>query len=122
MDWLTGTVIKGLQNGRKMNFPTANLQLNNTITIEVGVYAAEALLHNRHYYGMLYVGTRPTLHLTQKVIELHLFDFQGNIYDTSLSFRIIKKIREDKKFDNMTQLAEQIAEDERIIRGIKITN
>ena len=118
MNWLTGMVIKGLQNGRKINFPTANLQLDSSATIEAGVYAAEALLHNRHCYGMLYVGTRPTLRLTQKVIELHLFDFQEDIYDTSLQFRIIKKVREDKKFDDMKQLAKQITEDERIIREI----
>ena len=118
MDWLTGTVIEGLQNGRKINFPTANLQLNDPITIETGVYAAEALLHNRHYYAMLYVGTRPTLHLTQKVIELHIFDFREDIYDTNLQFRIIKKVREDKKFNDMTQLMKQIIEDERVIREI----
>jgi riboflavin kinase/FMN adenylyltransferase len=118
MDWIMVTVIKGLQNGRKIDFPTANLQLNSPITIEAGVYAAEALLHKCRYYGMLYVGTRPTLNLTQKVVELHLFDFQENIYDATLQFRIIEKIREDKKFEDMTHLARQIAEDERIIRKI----
>jgi riboflavin kinase/FMN adenylyltransferase len=118
MEWITGTVIKGLQNGRKLNYPTANLQLDSSVNIESGTYAAEALLHNRHLYGMLYVGIRPTLHLTQKVVELHIFDFQESIYDATLQFRIIKKIREEKQFENMEQLALQIAEDKRAVQQL----
>jgi len=118
MEWFTGTVIKGMQNGRKINFPTANLLSDYTKSTETGVYAAEVLLHKKHYYGMLYIGTRPTLNFTQKVIELHLFDFHGDIYNEILQFRVIQKIREEKKFDNMNQLAMQIEEDEKAIRNI----
>ncbi|MDR2868096.1 MAG: riboflavin kinase [Bacteroidales bacterium] len=114
----SGKVIQGLQNGRTIGYPTANLQTDDTFSLSDGIYAAEAVLENRHLIGMLYVGTRPTLHLSARTIEMHLFDFQEDIYGKILKIIVFKKIREDKSFDNLTQLKAQIQTDEKEIRQL----
>lgn len=112
MDVYKGTVIKGLQNGRKFGFPTANLELEKGEGIpSPGVYAVIVDIEGQHFNGMLYVGIRPTLHLSEVSVEINIFDFVEDIYGQLISFSIMKKIREEIKFDSTKQLIAQIKQD-----------
>lgn len=107
--WFIGHIIQGNQNGRKYGFPTANILLKNrNHSIDTGVYAAEVLLGNQKFQGMLYVGTRPTLNLQDISVEIHLFDFDQEIYGEEIHFRILKKFHEDKKFSSIQELISSI--------------
>ena len=107
--WFIGHVIQGNQNGRKYGFPTANILLKDkTISIDSGVYAVEVILKNTNLQGMLYVGTRPTLNLQDISVEIHLFNFDQEIYGQEVSFHILKKFHEDKKFNSIQELISAI--------------
>ncbi len=112
----SGIIIKGLQNGRKFGFPTANIALaDGVLPPETGIYAVKVWLEQKTLFGMLYVGTRPTLQLDQLSIEIHLFDFQEDIYGKQLQFEVLKKIREEKTFDSPQQLIDQLRLDKQHI-------
>lgn len=117
-NWHRGKVVHGNANGRKWNYPTINLtDVEPTLELANGVYAvALQLAGNEKHQGMLYVGTRPTLQLTERVLEIHLLDYQGDLYGQTVSFQIVKKVREEMKFDSVEALAQQLSEDEKNIR------
>lgn len=118
MTWIKGKVVRGLQNGRSFGFPTANIALDNPdLRLESGVFATEIIIHDKKYRGMLYVGTRPTLNLQEKSIEINVFDFNEDCYDANVSFEVLKKIRPDHKFDSKEELIAQIQQDKRNIQA-----
>ncbi|MEG1555711.1 MAG: riboflavin kinase [Bacteroidales bacterium] len=115
----SGIVVKGLQNGRKFGFPTANLSLHEPhAQIENGVYAVQLTVQKKVYFGMLYAGTRPTLQLTQTSYEIHIFDFSDTIYNQVIEFYIIEKIRDERTFTSTSALIEQIKIDQDEIQKI----
>ncbi|MCQ2280635.1 MAG: riboflavin kinase [Bacteroidales bacterium] len=116
--WHSGTVVHGNANGRKWNYPTINLaNVEPALAVENGVYAVVLQLSEKELFqGMLYVGTRPTLKLSERVFEIHLFDYQGDLYEQTVSFRIVKRVRGEMQFDSVTALAKQLSEDEKNIR------
>ena len=118
----TAQVIHGFRNGSKFGFPTANLQLDTPIDIENGVYAARVCVDEREYMGMLYVGTRPTLNLTEKSYEVHLLHFNGNLYGKTLSFEIVEHIRPEQKFESVEALVEQLKRDREAVEQCSIKN
>lgn len=103
-----GTVIHGLHNGESFGFPTANIQLENPEDIELGVYAVTLLVDQLSLKGMMYVGTRPTLNLSELSLEIHLFDFKGDLYGKSVSFIIVDKIRDEERFKSTDELIQQL--------------
>ncbi|MCL2168093.1 MAG: riboflavin kinase [Lentimicrobiaceae bacterium] len=107
-----GTVIHGLGEGKNLGFPTVNIKLNNSeLDIDKGIYAVIVDVDSQRYKGMLYAGTRPTFDLQDMSIEIHIFNFNKNIYDQPVSFKLCKKIRDEIKFDNINQLIEQLHQD-----------
>lgn len=120
--WYHGTVIHGLGNGRRFGFPTANTLLTETPDIEKGVYAVFVKLEKHSgaevMKGMLYVGTRPTLHLSELTFEIHILDFDDDIYDTDISFRIMEKIRNEEHFNTTDALIEQLQKDKEMVREV----
>ena len=119
---LTGTVVKGKQLGRTIGFPTANLELNDSSKLipANGVYAVSVTINNeeKHYNGMMNIGFRPTVSQEQKqTIEIHLFDFQDNLYDSHLKVSLYKRIRKEEKFVNLASLKSQLSKDEAAIRS-----
>ena len=116
----SATIIHGYRNGSKFGFPTANLKIDTSIDIENGVYAAQVEVDNIMYKGMLYVGTRPTLGLTEKTYEVHLLHFSGNLYGKTLSFEIVKFIRPEQKFESVGALVEQLNRDRETIEAIPL--
>ena len=113
---LQGCVVRGFQNGRQLGYPTANLQVNPQKLIpENGVY----LVQSEVGFGMLNIGTRPTFHNgTQKSIEVHLFDFHGDLYDQMLRIEILCHLRKEKEFDSLEALRTQLAQDEQECRAL----
>jgi len=106
-----GKVIHGLHNGESFGFPTANVLLNQPCTIAYGVYAVTVSIDNQTLKGMLYVGTRPTLNLSEQSLEINIFDFSGDLYDRDIAFTIVAKIRDEVKFNNVDELIRQLHQD-----------
>lgn len=114
-----GTIVQGLQLGRTFGYPTANVALDTPKSIPAnGVYAVKVGLNKQIYNGMLYVGTRPTLKMSETTIEIHLFDFNEQVYNAHITFEIVEKIREEKAFQSTEQLVNQIHQDYENIKKI----
>ena len=110
--WLSGKVVRGLQNGRVFGFPTINIELDEPDSLsDTGVFATELILNEAHYHGMLYVGTRPTLDLQDKTVEINIFDFDEDCYGAEVKFKIGQKIRPEKKFSSLDDLINQLKKD-----------
>lgn len=115
--WYRGKVTHGFQNGRKFGFPTANIiDIQPNEPICTGIYAVIVKINDEDYFGMMYVGTRPTLSLSTYSIEIHIFDFNEDLYNQSIQFSISKKMREERHFSSIAELMAQLNEDERVIR------
>jgi len=111
---LKGTVIYGNQIGRTLGFPTANLKLSEAHKIlpKNGAYAVKVKTVTGTYGGMLNIGYRPTLLNTSNLsIEVHIFDFDSNIYEEIIEVYFVKKIRDEIKFESAEALKKQLASD-----------
>jgi riboflavin kinase/FMN adenylyltransferase len=119
---LSGTVVKGFQQGRKLGFPTANLDTGDSMLLipKGGVYAVKASVddHQRLMPAMMDIGTRPTYGGTKLSLETNIFNFHGCLYGKPLSVQFIKRIRDDIKFDSIEALADQIQKDKEVITKI----
>ena len=111
---LTGKVVKGDGLGKKINYPTANIFIEETYKIipKDGVYLIETIIKDKLFNGMMNIGHRPTIGTNIKSIEVHLFNFNEDIYDQVISVKMISKIREEKKFSSIQALQEQLVKDE----------
>ena len=107
----SGKVVYGNQLGRTIGIPTANLWMPKQRLPIQGVFAVKCKLVDRHLYGIANMGTRPTVDGESPVLEVHLFDFDQNIYGQRLEIEFIKKIRDERKFDNINLLKQQIHKD-----------
>lgn len=108
-----GVVIKGEGRGRKIGFPTANLQFDKKLLLPNGVYSTESWSGGRKYSSVTNIGVRPTFH-TEAVgpsIETHLIDATIDLYGGPLEVRFLKKLRDEKKFESVEKLTQQIARD-----------
>lgn len=111
---LEGIVIKGNQLGRKIGFPTANIEYpKQKVKIPFGVYSVEVKYNNQLYKGMLNYGIKPTVNNgnNRPIAEVHIIDFDKDIYGETISIDVINKIRSEKKFDTMDELKIQIEKD-----------
>jgi hypothetical protein len=111
---LLGTVVKGQQIGRKIGFPTANVELNerHKLIPPDGIYAVKVWIAQQEHRGMLYIGTRPTLtQYHNRTIEVNIFDFDRDIYDQKISLELVDFIRHDQKFEQLSDLAKQLEKD-----------
>ena len=106
---VAGKVIKGDQRGRTIGIPTANLEYPlNTINIPYGVYAVETIIEGNTYFGIVNFGIRPTFNKDKPIVEAYLFDFDNNIYDKDIEILFHKQIRQEKKFNDIKELLNQI--------------
>jgi riboflavin kinase/FMN adenylyltransferase len=110
---ILGTVKAGAQLGRKLGFPTANLSAHSEQFPPNGVYVAEARLAGELYRGVANLGYRPTVSAekTERLLELHLFDLNKDIYGAEVEVRFLRYLRPEQKFENVDALAAQIARD-----------
>ncbi len=108
---LSGTVVKGAGIGRQLGFKTANLQINNPYKIipPNAVYAVLVQIGTRQFKGMLNIGVRPSIEDSGKQsIEVHIFDLDEDLYGSQISLSLVEKIREEKKFNNVEELKQQL--------------
>lgn len=118
---MTGRVVKGQQLGRKIGFPTANLELDHTHKLipSHGVYATQAMVDDKVYNGMLYIGTKPTIDgFVKEVIEINIFEFSEDIYGKKIKLLLHDFIRGDVKFDGIEALTMQLRKDEKKVKEI----
>lgn len=115
--FMTGTVVHGVQEGRKMGFPTANIRPTNPdkIVPATGVYAVEVMLHGETELrrGIMNIGTRPTFGGNEVTMEIHIFGFEGDIYGRELEVSFFDRLRDERMFVSADELARQIEEDKR---------
>ena len=111
---IEGLVVKGDQIGRSIGFPTANIQIQESHKLipADGIYAVHIEWQSQTYKGMLYIGDRPTVQGSKKVIEVNIFDFDQEIYDEQIQVKLIQYIRGDQKFDSLDALKLSIQQDE----------
>jgi len=116
---LEGVVAHGDKRGRELSYPTANIELQNKHKIipKQGVYLIQSDLDNQVVYGMMNIGTKPTFDTTNPSIEVHFFDWNGDLYDQTLRVKLLKWVREEQKFDSVAELQAQIHADERYCRS-----
>ena len=110
---ILGTVERGAQLGRKLGFPTANLSAHSEQFPPNGVYAVEAKLNDATFRGVANLGVRPTVsgEAPPRILELHLFDLDEDIYGEEVEVRFDRYLRAEKKFENVEELSAQIARD-----------
>ena len=107
-----GHVAQGEKRGRGLGFPTANLKLEHTLLPAFGIYAVRAHLPDgRVFDGAASFGIRPTFALESPLLEVHLFDFSGDLYGALIAVEFIAHLRPEKKFDAIEALQAQIAQD-----------
>lgn len=110
-----GNVVAGAKLGRELGFPTANLDLHHELHPPRGVYAGRArvLGHPGEELAVANIGVRPTLddHGSRAQVEVHLLDFQGDLYGKQVEFLFGTRLRSEKRFENRAQLTQQIALD-----------
>ncbi|MBN9287752.1 MAG: bifunctional riboflavin kinase/FAD synthetase [Gammaproteobacteria bacterium] len=107
---IIGRVIKGDQRGRTLGFPTANLAVKADNLIK-GVFASWVQVGEEVYQGVTNVGTRPTVDGKKRLIEVHLLDYAGDLYGKRIAVEFLHKLRDEKRFENIEALKQQIAQD-----------
>lgn len=111
--FLTGTVTQGKQIGRTIDFPTANLKIeeNYKLIPRNGVYIASSIIDNQVYFGMMNIGFNPTVGGENLNLEVHYFDFNKDLYNQVIAVSLLKFIRPEQKFDSVQLLREQLEKD-----------
>ena len=115
---IEGVVKKGRQQGKKIGFPTCNIDIKDYVIAMPGVYAVKVNQKNfkKPLKAIANLGYRPTFNQKKILLEAHIFNFSGNLYDKYLSVEFIKFIRKEKKFNNVNQLRKQIQSDLKIAK------
>ncbi len=110
---LTGNVIKGNQLGRTINFPTANIEIPEEYKLipKNGVYIVTANVSNQTVFGMMNIGVKPTLGENKLSIEVHLLDFDKDIYNQKIQVNILERLRDEQKFESFEALKLQLEVD-----------
>lgn len=111
--FFSGTVVEGNKLGRTIGYPTANLQILDELKLIPGnaVYAVDVQLQNRKLKGMMNIGMRPTVDGTKRAIEVHIFNFDEDIYGQNLTIMLKNHLRNEVKFDGLDALKSQLAKD-----------
>ena len=109
---ISDVVVEGDKRGRKINFPTANIRLNDLIRPAFGVYVVKVSgIGIKSYNGIANIGKRPTVNDRGELLEVNIFDFDGDLYGKEIKVSLLNFIREEKKFDGIGSLKEQIIKD-----------
>ena len=139
---ITGKVVKGEHIGTGLGYPTANLQPNDSRKMipAPGVYAVSVTVEGQRsevegqrskvegqrskdiYMGMMNIGTRPTFGVHPQTLEVHILDYEGDLYVKEITVSFIKRLREERCFDNKEELKTQLEEDRRRVEELRIEN
>jgi len=112
---LTGQVVQGDKLGRELGYPTANIEVDSRYKLipADGIYAVTVTYESKVFKGMLYIGPRPTVNGTLRVIEVNIFNFDKDIYGDKITVHFHQYLRGDKKFDNLESLKQQLHSDKK---------
>jgi riboflavin kinase / FMN adenylyltransferase len=115
---IEGIVKKGRQQGKKIGFPTCNIDIKNYVVAMPGVYAVRVCQKNKKssLKAIANLGYRPTFNQKKILLEVHIFNFSGNLYNKHLSVEFVKFIRKEKKFKNVNELKKQIKSDLKVAK------
>ncbi|HAA84030.1 MAG: Riboflavin biosynthesis protein RibF [Thermodesulfobacterium sp. 37_54] len=117
--FLIGKVIKGQGLGKKLGFPTANIEIpKNKLLPPSGVYAVWVYYQNQRFKGAMNIGVKPTFEQKELTVEVHLLGFNQELYGKQLKVEFVKKIRPERKFGSIEELKAQISKDCRLIDTI----
>ncbi|UOB16194.1 bifunctional riboflavin kinase/FAD synthetase [Abyssalbus ytuae] len=110
---LTGNITKGKGLGRQIEFPTANLNIqeNYKLIPKHGVYIVKSNINKKTVYGMMNIGINPTVGGTTKSIEIHFFDFDQDLYGKTIQVNMMKRLRDEKRFESVEALKQQLYKD-----------
>jgi riboflavin kinase/FMN adenylyltransferase len=110
---INGIVVYGQQFGRKLGFPTANVQISeeDSFPLSYGVYVVISEIGSRRFSGIANAGIRPTIDGSKFQLEVHLFDFQEDVYGKNILVTFLHWIREERRFNEIHQLVQQIDKD-----------
>ena len=117
---LRGKVEEGMQRGTTIGYPTANIRVNSSYKLipKNGVYAVWVYIDEKKFEGMLNIGYNPTFDDKKWSVEVHLFDFNQNVYHKEITIAFVSRTRDEQKFDDLQSLINQLKEDEKEIRAI----
>ena len=112
--FLNGTIVKGKQLGRTIGFPTANIHIEEEYKLipKIGVYVVKALVSEEIVYGMMNIGFNPTVNGEKQTVEVHLFNFDKDIYEQNIQVSLLHYIREEQKFGSVDALKDQLKKDQ----------
>lgn len=113
---MMGRIVHGNKRGRMIGFPTANIYLHRAMSAVQGVFVVKMKIANAVFAGVANVGIRPTVDGTRTLLEVHLFNFAEDIYGKQVEVEFLKKIRDEKRFDNVDILKAQIWKDAEVAR------
>ena len=110
---LTGTVVKGKGLGKQLQYPTANIHIEETHKLipKRGSYIVNATIKNILYFGMMNIGINPTVSGEKETIEVHFFDFNKDIYNQKIQVNLLKRIRNEQRFESLEALQAQLKND-----------
>jgi len=110
---LTGLIVRGKSLGKQIGFPTANLDIEESYKLipKNGVYVVKSYVEDSAIYGMMNIGTNPTVNGEDQSIEVHFFDFDADIYDLKIEVQLLKWLRDEHKFNSIEALKTQLYKD-----------
>lgn len=113
--FFSGLVVKGNSIGKSISFPTANIRIQESYKLipQSGVYIVMSSIDSRKYYGMMNIGTNPTFSNNKESIEVHFLEMDKDLYDKKIRVSILYRIRDEKKFDNINLLRNQLLLDKK---------
>ena len=112
---LTGIISKGKQLGRTIGYPTANITIEEDYKLipNNGVYIAKSVLNGKTVFGMMNIGTRPTVDGTKQTIEINFFDFKQDLYGQKITIALLHRMRSEQKFESIDALKNQLGKDKK---------
>lgn len=117
---LNGTVVHGDKRGKKIGYPTANIKPQNEKKVlpKKGVYAVWVRYEETYYKGMMNIGERPTFDGNSITLEVHILDFDNDIYGKDVQLQFVKRIRDERQFSGLEELKNQLKMDERTVQSV----
>jgi riboflavin kinase/FMN adenylyltransferase len=118
--FLTGRVIKGKQIGKQIGFPTANIEIKEDYKLipKTGSYVVKSYIEDNLVYGMMNIGTNPTVDGTKQSIEIHFFNFNQDLYNKRIKIELLDRLRDERKFESLEHLQSQLKIDK--VNALKV--
>ncbi|MDO1501937.1 bifunctional riboflavin kinase/FAD synthetase [Winogradskyella maritima] len=112
--FITGIVVTGQRLGRQLGYPTANIKIREDYKLipKDGVYVVQSKIEEQTVYGMMNIGSNPTIANKERTIEVHFFELDQKLYDCTLKIEFLKRLRDEYKFDSLEDLKNQLKKDE----------